>query len=75
MFIAGDTARPKLNTGRKAHDSVSYLSAIRAGQRSLDKWPVEHDPLSGAVLPAKRIVAFYGNPLSKKMGVLRRVSG
>jgi len=70
MFIAGDTARPKLNTGRNAHDSVSYLSAIRAGQRSLDKWPVEHDPLSGAVLPSKRIVAFYGNPLSKKMGVL-----
>jgi len=70
MFVAGDTARPKLIAGRNAHDSVSFLSAIRKGQKSLDTWPVEKDPLSGAVLPAKRIVAFYGNPLSKKMGVL-----
>ena len=70
MFLAGDTARPKLIAGRNAHDSVSFLSAIRRGQKSLDSWPVEKDPLSGAILPAKRIVAFYGNPLSKKMGVL-----
>ena len=70
MFLAGDTARPKLIAGRNAHDSVSFFSAIRRGQKSLDKWPVEKDPLSGAILPAKRIVAFYGNPLSKKMGVL-----
>ena len=28
------------------------------------------DPLPGAILPAKRIVAFYGNPLSKRMGIL-----
>ena len=27
-------------------------------------------PLPGALLPAHRIVAFYGNPLSKRMGVL-----
>ena len=27
-------------------------------------------PLPGSILPAKRIVAFYGNPLSKHMGVL-----
>ena len=35
----------------------------------MDKWP-SHDALAGAILPTKRIVAFYGNPLSKKMGVL-----
>lgn len=35
------------------------------------KWPVDTpDPLPGSILPAKRIVAFYGNPLSKRMGVL-----
>ena len=34
-------------------------------------WPVQSpDPLPGAMLPAKRIVAFYGNPLSKRMGML-----
>jgi len=34
-------------------------------------WPVKTpEPLPGSILPAKRIVAFYGNLLSKKMGVL-----
>jgi hypothetical protein len=34
-------------------------------------WPVNGpEPLAGALLPAKRIVAFYGNPLSKRMGIL-----
>ncbi len=34
------------------------------------KWPAGPAPLPGAIFPGKRIVAFYGNPLSKKMGVL-----
>ena len=36
------------------------------------KWPVASAPapLPGSILPAKRIVAYYGNPLSKRMGVL-----
>ena len=35
------------------------------------KWPVKGpDPLPGSILPGKRIVAYYGTPLSKKMGVL-----
>lgn len=34
-------------------------------------WPVKSPAsLPGAVLPARRIIAYYGNPLSKKMGVL-----
>lgn len=34
-------------------------------------WPVRcPDPLPGSILPGKRIVAYYGNPLSKKMGAL-----
>ena len=34
-------------------------------------WPVKFPaPLPGSILPQKRIVAYYGNPLSKKMGVL-----
>jgi len=38
-------------------------------------WPVPDvpEPLPGSVLPGKRIVAFYGNPLSKKMGILGEV--
>lgn len=34
-------------------------------------WPVKGpDTLPGSILPKKRIVAYYGNPLSKKMGAL-----
>ena len=34
-------------------------------------WPVQcPTPLPGSILPAKRIVAYYGNPLSKRMGAL-----
>ena len=34
-------------------------------------WPVAGpEPLPGALLPGKRIIAYYGNPLSKRMGVL-----
>jgi hypothetical protein len=35
------------------------------------RWPVRGpDPLPGAILPEHRVVAFYGNPLSKRMGIL-----
>jgi hypothetical protein len=34
-------------------------------------WPVSMpEALPGAVLPNRRIIAYYGNPLSKRMGVL-----
>ncbi len=37
-------------------------------------WPVPGPaPLPGALLPAKRIVTFYGNPLSERMGILGRL--
>ena len=51
-------------------------SAARDSVRSIAKrvdslWPVTMpDPLPGSILPAKRIVAFYGNPLSRRMGIL-----
>jgi len=56
--------------GRSKRDSLALVSAIRAGMKDT-KWPVKGpDPLPGAILPAKRIVAYYGNPLSKRMGIL-----
>ncbi len=34
-------------------------------------WPVDGpEPLPGAILPTHRIVAFYGNPFSSRMGIL-----
>jgi len=55
---------------RSMADSISLVASIRAGLRST-KWPVTGPaPLPGSLLPQRRIVAFYGNPLSKRMGVL-----
>jgi hypothetical protein len=33
-------------------------------------WPDLGAPAPGALLPSHRIIAFYGNPLSKRMGIL-----
>lgn len=34
-------------------------------------WPVKGpEPLPGAIFPHKRVVAYYGNPLSRRMGIL-----
>lgn len=46
--------------------------AFRDMGSSLDSlWPPKMPtPLPGSILPAKRIIAFYGNPLSKRMGIL-----
>ena len=62
-----DSELPK----RSRRDSVA-LASMTKPDSNLDKlWPVKMPaPLPGALLPNKRIVAFYGNPLSKKMGVL-----
>jgi hypothetical protein len=39
--------------------------------RDSARWPVPGAPeLPGSLLPSHRIVAFYGNPLSKRMGIL-----
>jgi len=56
--------------GRTSKDSLALVKAIRAGMEST-AWPVKtQQPLPGSILPARRIVAFYGNPLSKRMGIL-----
>ena len=54
-------------------DTVKYnqlLFALNNGDSS-GRWPVKKDyPAPGAIFPFKRIVAYYGNFYSKKMGVL-----
>ena len=45
--------------------------ATAAPARPKPVWPVRADaPRPGSILPDKRIVAYYGNPLSKRMGIL-----
>jgi hypothetical protein len=55
--------------GPKAGDR--HIAFRDAGSDLDSLWPVKTPPpLPGSILPAKRIVAFYGNPLSKRMGIL-----
>jgi hypothetical protein len=62
-----EAALPK----RSRRDSVALASMTKPDSLLDRKWPVKMpDPLPGAIFPAHRVVAFYGNPLSKKMGVL-----
>jgi hypothetical protein len=54
-------------------DTASYLSLRKALSNgdSSGRWPVNTSyPSPGAILPFSRIVAYYGNLYSKKMGVL-----
>ena len=73
--IARDSTGPAPITvpsvkGRSKRDSLALVSAIRAGLTD-KRWPVKGPaPLPGSILPGKRIVAYYGNPLSKRMGIL-----
>lgn len=57
----------------KILDTAAYdrlVNALANGD-SMGKWPVKAPyPLAGAVLPYHRIVAFYGNLYSKRMGIL-----
>lgn len=54
-------------------DTLAYdaISKHLARADSSGRWPVKGPyPSAGAILPFNRIVAFYGNFLSKKMGIL-----
>jgi hypothetical protein len=70
VAAGSDTGEIRLNQGRQPRDHVAYARAIRAGRNALVSWPTAPTALSGAILPHRRIVAYYGNPNSKKMGVL-----
>lgn len=71
-------AARKTTTARKqsaAKDAKTPAVAVDS-EAKLDsiynlRWPVKGpELLPGSILPAKRIIAYYGNPLSKRMGVL-----
>jgi hypothetical protein len=60
---------PAPRIGPKSGDRHPAFFGIDSKLDSL--WPVKGPaPLPGSILPSRRIVAFYGNPLSKRMGIL-----
>ena len=81
--LATDSSRADTSAGAKA-DSTKTAKPGRAAKPKKDpfpltardsaRWPVPGPPeLPGALLPSHRIVAFYGNPLSKRMGILGEI--
>lgn len=68
-----DSAAPrKAPSGSLGPTSGDRHLAYRDQGSDLDSlWPPKMPaPLPGSILPAKRIIAFYGNPRSQRMGIL-----
>ncbi len=76
MAAAQDSTTKKPAAKPAAKKAAPVVKPRRpAATDSSPLWPVPNAPapLPGAILPAKRIVAYYGNPLSKRMGILGEV--
>jgi hypothetical protein len=61
---------------KKQIDTVAYNKLLQniANGDTTGKWPVKTPyPLSGAIFPYNRIVAFYGNLYSTRMGILGEI--
>jgi len=79
--IVADSAADTARVASVAADSGLPGPAVKAKKRIFNispadsaRWPVRApDPLPGSILPEHRIVAFYGNPLSKRMGILGEI--
>ncbi|MEJ7813505.1 MAG: hypothetical protein WKG32_24065 [Gemmatimonadaceae bacterium] len=72
---AGAAKRPvrKVTSAKRKTGTASSAAAAKppATPKPTPVWPVPGPaPLPGSILPARRVVAFYGNPLSKRMGIL-----
>jgi hypothetical protein len=68
--VVSDTP-PTLPTDTTTAPPVRYRTGEDPGFATRMGWPVNGpEPLPGSILPHRRIVAYYGNPLSRRMGVL-----
>ena len=64
-------AKTEAPTPEVAAPKARYLAGEDPEYAKRYGWPVAcPPPLPGSILPQKRIVAYYGNPLSKRMGAL-----
>lgn len=72
LAAQADTTLPKAKaTPRK---KAQAKPATPKPPKPKPEWPVKGPaPLPGSILPAKRIIAYYGNPRSTRMGILGEV--
>ncbi len=67
----GDSTKRPGDSTKRAPRVTAESAAARRDSVLNAMWPVKGPaPLPGSILPHKRIIAFYGNPLSTRMGVL-----
>jgi hypothetical protein len=65
------TRRDSAGQSKQKQSQPKVATAAKTPPRPKPVWPVNGPtPLPGSILPNKRIVAYYGNPLSKRMGIL-----
>jgi hypothetical protein len=65
-------AKPTKKKSTSSGDGPPGSGLIPDSADAAKYWPVKNAPApaAGAIVPANRIIAYYGNPLSKRMGVL-----
>jgi hypothetical protein len=66
--------KPRAHTRTKTRPVTSAAKPAAKPTKFPAGWPVGPTPLPGAILPNNRIVAYYGNPYSKRMGILGELS-
>ena len=73
VLTTRDTLIKPVKASTPVLDTAAYLTSMRYvtnGDPS-GRWPAQAPlPLPGAILPFKRVVAYYGNLYSRKMGIL-----
>jgi hypothetical protein len=67
----GTSTRRDTAQSKQKQSQSKGTTAAKPAPKPKPVWPVNGPaPLPGSILPHKRIVAYYGNPLSKRMGIL-----
>jgi len=76
--VAAHENSPRTGTSAKAkaarHPHHHHTGCAPIKVKLVRVWPAAPTPLPGALLPNTRIIAFYGNPLSTRLGVLGRMA-
>jgi hypothetical protein len=74
LLLADSSKATAAVVDRTPVDTAKYIAKLKylANGDTTGKWPVKKQPfpLAGAILPFNRIVVYYGNLHSKKMGAL-----
>lgn len=70
-LLANNPPQPQPTIKKIKNPDGTFTETIIPAKIRIDKWPVKTVyPNAGAILPFNRIIAYYGNLYSKKMGAL-----